>query len=144
MDTTSGMAILRRAIVHVPDIEDPSTHAFVRQSGRLLGFRSVVAVPMLRDGEPVGTINVTRREAGRFSDAEVTLLQTFADQAVIAVDNGGGLLTARLHTEAQPKMPVRIGFLPLSTPSHTYDRALVEAVRFSRGPALSPGLPCLQ
>jgi signal transduction histidine kinase len=95
MDTTSGMAILRRAIVHVPDIEDPSTHDFVRQSGRLLGFRSVVAVPMLRDGEPVGTINVTRREAGRFSDAEVTLLQTFADQAVIAVDN------ARLFKELQ-------------------------------------------
>jgi signal transduction histidine kinase len=95
MDTTSGMAILRRAIVHVPDIEDPSTHDFVRQSGRLLGFRSVVAVPMLRDGEPVGTINVTRREAGRFSDAEVALLQTFADQAVIAVEN------ARLFKELQ-------------------------------------------
>ena len=64
-------------------------------SGRLLGFRSVVAVPMLRDGEPVGTINVTRREAGRFSDAEVALLQTFADQAVIAVEN------ARLFKELQ-------------------------------------------
>ncbi|HEU4367814.1 MAG TPA: GAF domain-containing protein [Methylomirabilota bacterium] len=87
MDTTSGMAILTRAIVHVPDIEEPSTHDFVRQSGRLLGFRSVVAVPMLRDGEPVGTINVTRREAGRFSDGEVALLKTFADQAVIAVEN---------------------------------------------------------
>jgi signal transduction histidine kinase len=95
MDTTPGMAILRRAIVHVPDIEDPSTHEFVRQSGRRLGFRSVVAVPMLRDGEPVGTINVTRREAGRFPEAEVTLLQTFADQAVIAVEN------ARLFTELQ-------------------------------------------
>jgi signal transduction histidine kinase len=53
----------------------------------LLGFRSVVAVPMLREGEPMGTLNVTRREAGRFSDTEVDLLKTFADQAVIAIEN---------------------------------------------------------
>jgi signal transduction histidine kinase len=87
MDTTSGVAILTRTIVHVPDIEEPSTHDFVQQSGRLLGFRSVVAVPMLREGEPMGTLNVTRREAGRFSDTEVNLLKTFADQAVIAIEN---------------------------------------------------------
>jgi signal transduction histidine kinase len=95
MDTTSGVAILTRAIVHVPDIEEPSTHDFVQQSGRLLGFRSVVAVPMLREGEPVGTLNVTRREAGRFSDTEVHLLKTFADQAVIAIEN------VRLFNELQ-------------------------------------------
>ena len=95
MDTTSGVAILTRTIVHVPDIEEPSTHAFVQQSGRLLGFRSVVAVPMLREGEPVGTLNVTRREAGRFSDTEVDLLKTFADQAVIAIEN------VRLFNELQ-------------------------------------------
>ncbi|MET0166644.1 MAG: GAF domain-containing protein [Vicinamibacterales bacterium] len=87
MDTVSGMAILARTIVHVPDIEDPSTHDFVQQSGRLLGFRSVVGVPMLREGESMGVLNVTRREAGRFSDTEVDLLKTFADQAVIAIEN---------------------------------------------------------
>jgi len=81
------MAILARTIVHVPDIEDPSTHDFVQQSGRLLGFRSVVGVPMLREGESMGALNVTRREAGRFSDTEVDLLKTFADQAVIAIEN---------------------------------------------------------
>ena len=87
MDTTSGIAILTRAVVHVPDIEEPSTVEHVRESGRLLGFRSVITVPMLREGEPVGAILVTRREAGRFSDQEVELLKTFADQAVIAVEN---------------------------------------------------------
>ena len=95
MDTTSGVAILTLTIVHVPDIEEPSTHDFVQQSGRLLGFRSVVAVPMLREGESVGTLNVTRREAGRFSDTEVDLLKTFADQAVIAIEN------VRLFNELQ-------------------------------------------
>ena len=86
-DTTPGRAILTRSVVQVPDIEAPSAHEHVRQVGRLLGFRSVVAVPMLRDGEAVGAINVSRREPGGLSGAEVELLKTFADQAVIAIEN---------------------------------------------------------
>jgi signal transduction histidine kinase len=81
------MAILTRTVVHVPDTEEPSAPDFVRQSGRRLGFRTVIAVPMMRDGEPVGALSVTRRDAGRFSEAEVALLKTFADQAVIAIEN---------------------------------------------------------
>jgi GAF domain-containing protein len=86
-DTTPGRAILTRSVVQVPDIEAPSAGEHVRQVGRLLGFQSVVAVPMLRDGEAVGAINVSRREPGGLSDAEVELLKTFADQAVIAIEN---------------------------------------------------------
>ena len=97
MDTASGVAILTRSLVHVPDVEEPSTLEFVRETGRLLGFRSLVSVPMLREGEAVGTINVTRREPGRFSDPEVELLKTFADQAVIAVEN------VRLFTEVKAR-----------------------------------------
>jgi GAF domain-containing protein len=85
--TSAGIAILTRSVVQIPDSEDPSTSEFVRQSGRLLGYRSSLAVPMLRGAEAVGAIRVTRRESGRFSDAEIELLQTFADQAVIAIQN---------------------------------------------------------
>jgi signal transduction histidine kinase len=87
MDSTAGIAILTRSVFHVPDTEDPAVISHLRQSGRLVGFRSVVTVPMLREGEAVGALLVARPEPGRFSDAEVQLLNTFADQAVIAIEN---------------------------------------------------------
>jgi len=90
-----GIAILTRSVVHFPDVEESSMPEHVRQVGRLLGFRSVVAVPMLREGEAVGALLVARRERGWFSDAEVELLKTFGAQAVIAIEN------VRLFTELQ-------------------------------------------
>src|SRR5262249_36842743 len=68
-----------------------------RAAARARGFRSWVVVPMLRHGEAVGTISVTRRESGGFNDDEIALLQTFADQAVIAIEN------VRVFTELQAK-----------------------------------------
>src|SRR5215510_4134429 len=96
-ETVTGRAILTRSVVHVPDVQDASVPEFTREAGRVLGYRSVLAVPMLRDGEAVGAINVTRREPGSFADTEVALLKTFADQAVIAIEN------VRLFTELQDK-----------------------------------------
>jgi signal transduction histidine kinase len=87
MESSGGIAIMTGSVVHVPDSEEPSVGELVRQNGRRLGFRSLITVPMLRDGAAVGAIGVYRREPGRFSDAEVALLQTFADQAVIAIEN---------------------------------------------------------
>jgi two-component system, NtrC family, sensor kinase len=86
-ETVSGAAILTRSVVHVPDVQEPSVVEFARQTAQVLGYRSLITVPMLREDEVVGAINVCRREPGRFSDAEVELLKTFADQAVIAVEN---------------------------------------------------------
>src|SRR5262249_39345613 len=97
METTPGVAILTRSVFHVPDAEASSTIEHVRQTGRLLGVRSVMAVPMLREGGAVGALAITRRAAGGFSNAEVELLQTFADQAAIAIEN------VRLFTELEEK-----------------------------------------
>jgi GAF domain-containing protein/anti-sigma regulatory factor (Ser/Thr protein kinase) len=97
MDTGPGQAILARAPVQSPDIEDPSVAAAIREAGRLLGFRSTVAVPMLSGGEAVGVIVVTRQTPGLFSEAEVELLKTFTAQAVIAIEN------VRLFTELQTR-----------------------------------------
>ncbi len=92
----SGRAILDRAVVHIPDLlADPDYQE--AELIRAIGFRSALWVPMLRDGEPTGVIAVSRATAGPFTEAQIALLQTFADQAVIAIEN------VRLFTELQAR-----------------------------------------
>ena len=96
-ETVASGAILDRRVVQVIDSTDPAVPPRSVAMARATGFRGVVVVPMLRDGEPIGVINVARQERGPFTDRQVALLQTFADQAVIAIEN------VRLFNELQEK-----------------------------------------
>ncbi|MEK7754651.1 MAG: GAF domain-containing protein, partial [Acidobacteriota bacterium] len=74
--------------VSISDTEAlPDSASRMRELARTRGFRGILIVPLLRNGVATGTISVTRREPGEFSNHQVDLLKTFADQAVIAIEN---------------------------------------------------------
>ena len=79
-------AILTRSIAHIPDIWEDPDYAY-RGLAQATGYRSILSVPMLRKGEPIGVVTVAGASPGAFSDRQVDLLRIFADQAVIAVEN---------------------------------------------------------
>ena len=85
-DTANTRAILTRRVVAIPDVlEDPDYAAGA--TAVAAGYRSVLAVPLMRDERAVGAITVARPNPGALPDSQVALLQTFADQAVIAIEN---------------------------------------------------------
>ena len=94
--TLPGRVIRARTVMQIPDVAADPGYRLKREI-QAMGFRSLLAVPLLRDGEPAGTINVGRVEPGQFSATQIELLQTFADQAVIAIEN------VRLFTELEAR-----------------------------------------
>ena len=92
----TARAIQRKAVAYVKDVlEDPEYQ--LQDMARAIGVRSALAVPMLLDGKPIGAIAVTGTEPGMFTDRQIAMLQTFADQAVIAIEN------TRLFNELQTR-----------------------------------------
>jgi two-component system, NtrC family, sensor kinase len=81
----SGRATLMREVVHVPDVSQDAEYTL--PAATTIGYRSVLAVPMMHEGVPRGTILVARDVVAPFSDTHIALIQTFADQAVIAIEN---------------------------------------------------------
>ena len=92
----TARAIQLRAVAYVKDvIEDPEYQ--LQDLARAIGFRSALCVPMLLDGNPIGAINVTGAEPAMFTERQIAMLKTFADQAVIAIEN------TRLFNELQAR-----------------------------------------
>ena len=91
-----GRALLEGHVVHIPDVlSDPDYE--LGEIQKLGGYHTMLGVPMLREGVPVGVLTLTRAEVRPFTDKQIELVATFADQAVIAIEN------VRLFDEIQDK-----------------------------------------
>lgn len=84
--TAVGRALLNGQIVHIPDIERDPDYTFL-EAKTVGGLRTILAVPMLREGEAIGVFAVTRQAVDPFTDEQIELVSTFADQAAIAIEN---------------------------------------------------------
>ncbi len=92
----AGACILDSRLIMVPDTEQGSREfPRMRQLAMALGYRSCLFVPLLRDGAAIGCLTILRAQTGAFDEQEMVLARTFADQAVIAIEN------ARLFRQAQ-------------------------------------------
>ena len=91
-----GRALLEGRVVHIPDVNADPEYTLT-EGQRLGGYRTVLTIPMLREGVPIGVLSLTRTEVRPFTDKQIELATTFADQAVIAIEN------VRLFDEVQAR-----------------------------------------
>jgi GAF domain-containing protein len=94
--SVSGRVLLEGKAIQIEDIEADPEYTF-KAYAKMEEFRTCLGIPMLRNGAPVGVISLLRTEVRPFNDKQIELVQTFADQAVIAIEN------ARLFDEVQAK-----------------------------------------
>jgi two-component system, NtrC family, sensor kinase len=94
--SATGRALIERRTIHISDVDADPEYTFA-DAKRLGGFKSIVAVPMLRDDVSIGVLALTRVEDKPFSPRQIELVSTFADQAAIAIEN------VRLFDEVQQR-----------------------------------------
>jgi two-component system, NtrC family, sensor kinase len=94
--TGLGRALLEGKVIHIADVEADPDYTW-KEAQQLGGFHTMLGVPMLREGVPVGVMGLTRKDVRPFTDKQIDLVTTFADQAAIAIEN------VRLFDEIQDK-----------------------------------------
>ena len=113
--TPHGRAVVDRETVHVHDLRAAADeYPGARAHGLTVGVRTALATPLLLNGQPIGCIHIRRTEVRPFTDAQIKLLETFADQAVIAIENArlfqereaGNRDLAALHDVTDRRQPV--------------------------------------
>ena len=95
-ETATGRALLEGQVIHIPDVQTDAEYKWM-EAQRLGGYRTVLGVPMLREKVTIGVLTLSRAEVRPFTDKEIELVATFADQAAIAIEN------TRLFDEIQDK-----------------------------------------
>ena len=96
--TVAGRVLQEGKTVHVPDVLEDSDYAIPSLNAqKIAGHRATLGVPLMREGSPIGVVLLMRRSPKPFSDKQIELVETFADQAVIAIEN------VRLFDEVQTR-----------------------------------------
>ena len=94
--TATGRTLVEGTLTHISDVLTDSEYTYT-EGQKIGGYRTLLSVPMLREGEPIGVLSLQRKSVRPFTDKQIDLVKTFADQAVIAIEN------VRLFDEVQAR-----------------------------------------